>query len=87
MTPALTLVPDAPETDAQASRRLSAEAAERAAHAVENLLHNLSCAEADLTAMAGLQALPPGIREECRQLAAQVVLRADTIMAILGRGR
>lgn len=85
--PTLRVITPAAETDAQAATRLQREASERVGKAIENLLHNLVWLDGQLLEMAGLTAAPPGVREECRQLAAQVSARADTIMAVMGRGK
>lgn len=87
MTPALTLVTDAPETPAQAAARLQLEAAQQTRKAIYEMLSSLAVTNAEALAIADLEAAAPGIREECRQLTAQLTARADTIMAILGRGR
>lgn len=86
-TPALTLVTDAPETPAQAAARLQREASKQTRVAIDELLVSMALTEAAALAIADLEAAQPGIREECRQLTAQLTARADTIMAILGRGR
>ena len=87
MTPALTLVTDAPETPAQAAARLQREADKHTRAAVEEFLVSMALTEAAALAIVPLQGAEPGVREECRQISAYLVAKADTIMAILGRGR
>lgn len=87
MTPALTLVTDAPETAAQRAARRHIEAEELAAAAIEEMLATLNMAWAAAEDIADLKAAPPGVRDECRRLASHLAGKADTIMAILGRGR
>lgn len=85
MTPALSLVPDAVETAAQAAKRLQQEAATQANTAVEELLALLNQAEAAAGDVADLKAAPNGIREEARQLRDQIAWRASTIITLQGR--
>lgn len=87
MTPALTLVTDAPETAAQRAAKRHAEAQELTRTAVYEMLASAAATNAGALAIAHLATAEPGVREECRQISAYLVAKADTVMAILGRGR
>lgn len=67
------------------SARLHDAARQAAQDALREALAATMALQADWAALSALETLAPGVREQARQMAAELLTRSDTVRAILGR--
>lgn len=82
---ALRPVTTPPETLAARSARLQQEAQALAAEALRVALDRTEALQTDFAALASLNALAPGLREEARQMAKELRTRGDNVRVIINR--
>jgi len=78
-------VPQVAESLVDRSRRLNAEATEAARRALGEALATTEALQTEWAALASLTTLDGGLREEARQMAAELSNRAVRVTAILRR--
>ena len=74
-----------PETLVEKSARLHEAARQAGRDALSEASAATMTLQASWAALSALETLDPGIREQARQLADELLKRSDTVRAILGR--